>query len=257
MISFKEYSKNAIFFYEEEVPDLLVNSLEKITDKSFNLTDLGAGDGVLLAALQNKDLINSTTKITAVDLSPERCERLEKYSDLKVICSDVTLIPSISSKSIDFVISTQVIEHVDEKLFLGEVHRMMKDSGQGYIASLISKYGDDKNYIYKYGWRYGWRFYKSANGKYFVDPTHLREYKSLADFVRVFEENGFNVLEANEYPLKISFVDFIYRRIILKFVDIENINLYFNNHKILKKLRDKLRVQPPGYFICEVKVEKK
>jgi ubiquinone/menaquinone biosynthesis C-methylase UbiE len=257
MVTFKEYSKNAIFFYEEEVPDLLIDSLKKISTKSFNLVDLGAGDGVLLAALQNKDLIGPETSITAVDLSPERCERLNGYSGIEVVCSDVTSILQIPGKSMDYVVSTQVIEHVDESLFLKEIKRLMKDGGVGYIASLISKYGDDKNYIYKYGWRYGWRFYKAENGRFFVDPTHLREYKSLEDYKKVFEENGFRVTAANEYPLKISLIDFIYRRIILKFINIKNVNLYFNNHKILQMLRDRIRIQPPGYYICEVIIEKK
>jgi ubiquinone/menaquinone biosynthesis C-methylase UbiE len=255
MVTFKEYSKKALFFYEEEIPALLEEHLTTKKNNIENLIDLGAGDGVLLLALNNKGLLKNI-KSTAVDLSSERCERLKKYSEIDVICSDVTNIPEINNCSMDMVISTQVIEHVEEEKFLNEVYRILRKNGKCYIASLISKYGEQKNFILKHGWKYGWRFYKNSNGRYYVDPTHLREYKDLYEYAEVFEKNGFKILKINEYPLEISILDFIYRRIVVKFIKINNPNIFFERYVILKKLRQWLKVQPPGYFICEVLIEK-
>jgi len=255
MVTFEEYSKNALFFYEEEIPALLEDHLSTKKNKIENLIDLGAGDGVLLLALKNKGLLKNI-KSTAVDLSSERCERLKKYSEIDVICSDVTNIPEIHNFSMDMVISTQVIEHVEEEKFLNEVYRILKKNGNCYIASLISKYGEQKNFIYKHGWKYGWRFYKNQNGRYYVDPTHLREYKDLNEYAAVFEKNGFKVLKIKEYPLEISILDFIYRRILVKFIKINNPSVLFESNIMLKKLRKWMKIQPPGYFICEVIIGK-
>ena len=256
MTTFQEYSKNAIFFYDEVIPEQLKHCFVGFGSRKIKLADLGAGDGVLLAALHNNDLLSNVEEITAVDLSPERCKRLSAYKGINVICSDVTSIPEIADSSIDLLVSTQVIEHVDEEKFLSEISRIMKDDAKAYIASVISTYGADPYFIYKFGWMYGWRFYKSDAGRHYVDPTHLREYASLDQYVEVFRKNKFNIISANKYPLKISIIDFIYRRLILKIFKIHDVNSHFEKHKLINYFREKLKIQPPGYYVCEVVIEK-
>ena len=49
-MKFEDYSRNFLFFHDEAIPELLEKYLPK---KDYSLADLGAGDGVLLAALQH------------------------------------------------------------------------------------------------------------------------------------------------------------------------------------------------------------
>lgn len=253
-MNFESYSRNFLFFHDEAVPELLAKYLP---NEEFSLADFGAGDGVLLAALQQAGRLGKAKSIVAVDLSEDRCDRLRQCSDVTVICSDVTAIPELESSRFDFVLSTQVIEHVDENKFLHEIGRVLKDDGTAYIASLVSKYGADKNYLLKYGWRYGWRFYKSADGRCLVDPTHLREYASKDHFVNVIEKAGLEVVESKLSPLKLSVLEFLMRRVIVPIFKPRNPNGLFMKSKVLDYLRKVIKLQPPGYYLVEAVAVKK
>lgn len=252
-MKFEDYSKSFIFFHDENAPELLTRYLPT---KSFSVADLGAGDGVLLVALQRAGYLNKANNIVAVEISEERCGRLRKCSDIKVICEDVTCVPGIEGDSFDCIINTQVIEHVDEKMLLSEIKRIIKNEGILYIASLVNKKGNDKNYMFKYGWRYGWRFYKKNHGKWFLDPTHLREYESKEKFVDVIQAAGFDVIDSKLTPLKLSLLEFIIRRIITPVFKLRNINSFFFKHKILDSIRRNIKIQPPGYYLVEVVAKK-
>lgn len=236
-MKFEDYSRNFLFFHDEAIPELLEKYLPK---KNYSLADLGAGDGVLLAALQRAGYLEKAKSIVAVDLSEDRCDRLRQCTDVTVICSDITAILEIDSSKLDFVISTQVIEHVDESKFLHEIERVLKADGTAYIASLVSEKGADKNYMLKYGWRYGWRFYKTSDGRCLVDPTHLREYASKEHFVSVIEKAGFQVVESKLSPLKLSVLEFLMRRVIVPIFKPSDPNRFFLKNKTLDYLRKKL-----------------
>jgi ubiquinone/menaquinone biosynthesis C-methylase UbiE len=247
-MKFEDYSRTFLFFHDETIPELLEMHLPS---KEFSLADLGAGDGVLLAALQRSGHLKDAYSVVAVDISGERCDRLKECTDVTVICSDVTDIPELKSNIFDFVISTQVIEHVDENKFLYEIERVLNDNGTLYIASLVSEKGADKNYMLKYGWRYGWRFYKNSEGRCLVDPTHLREYESKEHFVQVIEKAGFKVVDSRLTPLKLSVLEFVMRRVIVPIFKPSNPNSFFMKNKALDYLRKNIKLQPPGYYIVE------
>jgi hypothetical protein len=109
----------------------------------------------------------------------------------------------------------------------------------------------------KYGWRYGWRFYKKNHGKWFIDPTHLREYESKDKFVEVITKAGFDVLEARLTPLRLSFFEFLMRRIIVPLFKPKSINSFFMRHRFLDFLRRNIKIQPPGYYLVEAVATKK
>lgn len=253
-MKFEDYSRNFLFFHDEAIPKLLEKYLPS---QEYSLADLGAGDGVLLAALQHSGHLEKAKSIVAVDLSEDRCDRLRQCTDVTVICSDVTDIPKLESTQFDFVISTQVIEHVDESRFLHEIERLLKDNGKVYIASLVSEYGSDKNYMLKYGWRYGWRFYKNSDGRCLVDPTHLREYESREHFVSVIEKAGFQVVESQLSPLKLSILEFLMRRVIVPIFKPKDPNRFFLKSEVLDYLRKNIKLQPPGYYLVEAIAVKK
>lgn len=247
-MKFEDYSRTFLHFHDEDLPQLLTQYLPS---QEFALGDLGAGDGVFLVSLQRGGYLKNAKQIVAVDISKDRCDRLKQCSDIKVICSDVTNIPEIKDGAFDYVINTQVIEHVDENKLLREVDRVLRPGGTLYIASLVSTKGKDKHYMVKYGWRYGWRFYQVVPGRWFVDPTHLREYDSKEHFLDVIAKAGFKIKDVQLTPLRLSVFEFLMRRLIVPIFNPKDVNGFFLRHPFMDLLRKKIRLQPPGYYIVE------
>lgn len=232
-MKFEAYSKTFLHFYTAEIPKLV----KRYLSRGMSLADLGAGDGALLVALANENLLDTSAQMIAVDLSEERCSRLRENTDFQVICADVTDIPQLQSNSIDFVICTQVIEHVEEMALLSEIKRIMKKDGTLYIASVIKK-------------KYGWWYYKTRTGDWGLDPTHLREYRSKEHFEEVIKNAGLKVIESEVTKLKLSVAEFIVRRGLAK-ISNKNFNGIFLKNKMLDYIRKKININPPGYYIIE------
>lgn len=239
-MDFEQYSRTFLHFYTEEIPELVTENLQ---GKEVDLVDLGAGDGALLVALKMRGYLEKARKVVAVDLSMERCERLRNYTDFKVVCSDVTVIPELENNSFDFIVCTQVIEHVDQDKLLQEIKRILRPGGTLYIASLVKKF-------------YGWWYYRTADGKWAMDPTHLREYASKEEFENVIKAAGFKIEKTILSPLKLSVLEFIIRRIIVPIFKPRNINSFFVKHPVMDFFRRRINVHPPGYFIIETVAKK-
>jgi ubiquinone/menaquinone biosynthesis C-methylase UbiE len=235
-MKFEAYSKSFLHFYSDEVPDLL----KKYWDfSSFNnVADLGAGDGALLFGLRAHKMIDDATKIIAVDISEDRYERLKPIPWVSAYHSDVTKLDFIESSSLDCVICTQVIEHVSERDLLSEIMRILKPGGVLYIASLVRS-------------RYSWWYYKTLEGKWGLDPTHLREYESKDVFEKVISSAGFVIKETSLTKLKLSVLEFLIRRIVVPIFKLSHANEIFVKHKYLNFLRTNLNIRPLGYFIVE------
>lgn len=135
----------------------------------------------LLYVLKNKNLLNNTEKIIGIDLSKERIKRLE-YSCpfVKGLVSDVCNLAQIEDNSFDLVISSQVIEHVDDTKILSNIYRIIKPRGYLYISTVIKK------------WYGCWIYW---NNGFKLDPTHVREYKSKEEFIDLLKNNRFDVKE--------------------------------------------------------------
>jgi len=92
----------------------------------------------------------------------------------------------------DLAICSQLTEHVkDDNALVLEIKRLLKSGGLAYVSSAIKKwYG-----VYSY----------FNNGSFRLDPTHVREYSSVDEFVKLFEERGFEVINVKTrqvvYPL--------------------------------------------------------
>lgn len=238
-MKFESYSKTFLHFYSEEVPDFLKKHLPR--NKKVRVADLGAGDGALLIGLLASNLIDRD-QVVAIDLSEERCKRLSENTGIKAICSDVTNLMEIETESMDFVICTQVIEHVDEKRLLNEIGRILEPNGMIYIASIIKR-------------PYGWWYYKTLEGKWGMDPTHLREYKSKDDFEQILENHGMRVIETKVTPLRLSVLEFLTRRVFVPVFGLKNPNAFFMNNSFLNFLRKTINVRPMGYYIIETVAE--
>jgi len=219
-------------FYSDELPPLLERYLN--ADQWQTCLELGCGDGSLLSALDNNGYLSGKT-VYALDISAHRLGNVRTINaDLGCVVADAGQVP-VRSDSIDFAISTQVIEHVpDDAAMVKEFHRMMGSGRTLYLATIFKKW-------------YGWYFYR-CNGKWVIDPTHLREYTNDRQLTDIFSENGFEILENRKSPNVFPLIDAVTRRVG------GGKNVY--NNRGLRTLR-KIRLPIPGYYIWELVCRKK
>lgn len=244
-MDFKEYSTSFLHFYTGEIPVLLEKYLSPAGIASeLALADLGCGDGALLVALYHKGHLKRARRVIGIDLSPERIKRLRSCSRFEAICSDVSRVPDITDNSINFIICTQVIEHVpDDRILAQEMYRQLQSGGTAYVASVVKKW-------------YGWFYYRTKHGKWACDPTHEREYASKEQFESLIQKAGFEIRETKMTLYKLSVVEFFIRRIAIRIFTMNDINSFFIRHGYLNALRKLLKIPVPGYYIIETIAQK-
>ncbi len=243
-MKFEDYSHTFLHFHTMEIPDILKKHM--LATKGLGelgVCDLGAGDGNLLISLHQAGLLSNYKKVVAVELSDERCARLREYTDFTVICGDATRVNELPDQSFDLILCSQVIEHVDEQALLSEISRLLKPGGVAYIASVIR----EKN---------GWWYYRTADGKWALDPTHLREYESVTQYEGVLKSGGFHIIETVKTRLDLSIIEFVLRRIIVPLFNPKHIHSFFRNYPLADWVRRKFNIHPPGYFIVETVAKK-
>lgn len=218
-------------FYTDEVPSLLIDFLR--SSRWSTLADLGCGEGVILNALNQLGYFTGKS-IFAVDQSADRLKRVQNINDGFTCLNADACITNIESNSIDFVVSTQVIEHVfDDNAMLQEVYRILTPGGTAYINTIFKKW-------------YGWYFYR-CNGKWTIDPTHVREYRSDPELLDLFPLNELDILDTNKTLRRTPLLDAVLRRLGA------SRNVYRN--RLLGSLR-KITIPIPGYYIWEVVCKK-
>ncbi len=126
---------------------------------SGNLLEIGCGTGRGVAVLSDK--INH---YTGVDKNTELLEKLSgEYPSFKFIDMFLPPLKDIPSDTYDFVITFQVIEHIEnDDFFLQEAARVLKPGGKLYLTTVNKKFSLTRN------------------------PWHVREYdaKSLENLMK-------------------------------------------------------------------------
>jgi len=227
------YNQTAVHFYVAKLPRLLRESLPP---GPLALADIGCGDGPLFPALVKGGHISASTPAYAVDLE---AARLKKVSDafpfVKMIVSGGDEIPRIREQSLDFAISTMVLEHVpDEVKFLSEIRRVLKPGALAYITTVYKK---------KWAW-----YFRKRNGGSVLDVSHLREYTDLAAFKTLMESAGLDIVRLETELLWFPFIDPIAFRLF------RNNNAAFHN-PILRFLRC-FKAPILGYYSLNVIVKR-
>lgn len=228
-----EYSKKYIHYYSDELPALIEDIFKKNKIKRF--ADLGSGDGSILFALVKMGLLDNVENITAVDISEDRINNVKQISD-RILCiiADVGNVPMIDSESLDLVISNQVIEHMpEEECLIKETFRILSKDGIFYLSTVFKKW-------------YGWYFYR-CNGKWALDPTHLKEYTSENQLLDKIAKYDFKILVNKKSMYWFAVSDFIFKRVGIKR------NAY--NNKFLKLLRY-IKIPIIGYYNWEIVLRK-
>ena len=226
----EEYAKRTQF-YTEDVPPLLSDFLDGSQWSS--CLDLGCGDGALLYALNKKGYFTSKS-VYAVDLSAARLELVSRINnDINCLQRDVCE-TQVEDGSIEFLFSTQVIEHVEnDAKMIEEIHRILAPSGTVYLTTIFKKW-------------YGWYFYR-CNGKWTIDPTHLREYTRDAQLLDGLKRYNLEILESKKTLDRRPLLDAVLRRVGAS-------NIVYKS-RILKLFRA-ISIPIPGYYIWEIVARK-
>jgi SAM-dependent methyltransferase len=163
VVDFSRYSQRHRGFHSEWLPPLLEN-----VARPGVIADIGAGDGRNIGPLYTRGRLGKRTY--AIDLSPERLRVAETTAPGVVgIVGDATALP-LKPQSVDGAICSQVIEHVaDSDALVAEIARILRPGGWWYIASVLRQ-------------NISWWIYR-RDGRWWLDPTHVREYESEADFL--------------------------------------------------------------------------
>ncbi|OIO35457.1 MAG: hypothetical protein AUJ74_06260 [Candidatus Omnitrophica bacterium CG1_02_44_16] len=224
----KQMPQDLPHYYNLEVPYLLQKYLAASQGKSF--CDLGCGDGALLYALNESGyLLNK--EVFAVDSSKKRIDIVKQINPVfKCFNDDVCNIRDLGAQSIDFIVSTQVIEHVpDDECMVREIKRILKSYSIVYLTTVFKK-------------RYAWYFYRN-NRKWVIDPTHVREYMDVKPLLQLFQKYGFEKLEEKKTLLWFPVLDFFLKRMGLCR------KIYLN--KIFHMLRQ-IKIPIFGYYSWEL-----
>jgi len=239
MTKFESYSKDSIHFYIEKIPFLLESNIIKTHPCS--ILDAGCGDGQLLFALKNNNLLQNIKRIVGIDLSELRIKRMKNNLGYEGYVEDLTHIINLKQQSFDLIINAQVIEHIPEQdNALIELHKLLKKDGLLFISSIIKKH-------------YAWYFYRN-NNKWVLDRTHVREYGSINEFTSLLKMNKFKVIQVKTSQIWFSPMNFIIR----KYLSIKNYDKpthFYKNHLLLNLLKD-IKIPIIGYKTIEVIAKK-
>jgi len=232
-INIEDYAKTGTQYYNGEIFPLL----EKyVKFKKYNsLLDCGCGDGGTLCALKKQGFLENK-EVYALDLSESRIKLVKKIDgNIKAFVDNAEIMSNIKDNSIDFLICEQVIEHVDHAKLLNSISRVVKRGGIIYLSTVFKKW-------------YGWYFYRN-NGKWVLDPTHLREYKNDSELFNFIDKDEFEILENEKKLIFFPLIDSSVKRL-----NIKNREIY--NNKFLRLLR-KIKRPVPGYYYWEIVLHKK
>lgn len=228
----EKYSNQYIHYYTGETPEMVESIFKSMPVNNF--ADLGSGDGSLLYSLFKHGHLKQTSNVIAVDISRERIDNVSKIdSKIKCFVGDVSSLTMIKDKSFDFVVSNQVIEHTSaHDKVIREACRILRQDGLLYLSTVFKKW-------------YGWYFYR-AQGKWVLDPTHIREYGNPEELLKIIRNHGFEVMREKKTLQWFPLTDFFLKRI------------YPNKHartayndRLLNWLR-KIKVPILGYYNWEM-----
>ena len=219
----QEYSKRSQFF-TGHVPLLLAEIMRSENWQS--CLEMGCGDGSLVRALDEQGYLAGKSAC-AMDISRERMGLVrEAGTAIMGLVGDVSATP-VRDGSIDLIITSQVIEHVDDDgAMVSEMHRLLRKDGVAYISTIFKKW-------------YGWYFYR-CNGKWTMDPTHLREYSADDQLLDHFRRHGLEIIANEKVLRRIPLIDSVLRRLGASRRSYDN--------RLLRLLR-KFTLPIPGYYI--------
>ena len=117
----------------------------------------------------------------------------------------------------------------DDEAMVKEIQRILIPGGTAFVDTIFKKW-------------YGWYFYR-CNGKWTMDPTHVREYTEDKQLLDLFTKNGLGVQATKKNLRQVPLMDSVLRRLGA------SRDAYRNS--ALNLLRN-ITLPIPGYYIWEV-----
>jgi len=224
--------KNISFtIYDNSMWELCLKHLKD----SDMVVDFGSGGGTLLYNLAKF----SNARVIGIEMAESAIMQSKSLiPQLDIIKGDILNTP-LKSKSIDFIFSTMVVEHIDDEIFFDEVFRTLRPGGYFFVTSVIKS----KN---------AWYFYKNTAGETVLEPSHLREYKSIQEFENILKPKGFTIIKSSAPRICYPLLDPLFK-LVVKFTKIKNLIGW----KSIEFLRLLTKIPIPGYFSVEVLAKKK
>ncbi len=198
-VDYERYARERpIFWGDFEYPQIFVDSVKGRTG---TYIDVGAGDGGQIRSAADQGLLHDFSRIVAADISEERVLQVRRLMpEIEAVVADASALP-FDDDSMDFVFSSQVIEHVpDDAAMAREIRRVLKPGGVAVVGSALRLSG-------------AWYFYR-YNGRWVLDPTHIREYESDAQYIAVFENAGLKVEQHEIEPIRYAMSDVLVRGLV-------------------------------------------
>jgi len=225
-VKVQEYSKRSQFF-TGHVPLLLAEIMRSENWQS--CLEMGCGDGSLVRALDEQGYLAGKSAC-AMDISRERMGLVrEAGTAIMGLVGDVSATP-VRDGSIDLIITSQVIEHVDDDgAMVSEMHRLLRKDGVAYISTIFKKW-------------YGWYFYR-CNGRWTIDPTHVREYTEDSQLLAKLVGSGFSISTNQKSLDGRPIMDAVLRRL--------GASRGVYKNRFLRSLRS-IELPIPGYYIWEI-----
>jgi len=224
--NFDQWKKRRINqeIYKEKFVDVFEKEFS-FFNKDRKILDLGSGMGGFLVALKLRGYDN----IYGLEFDPNYCEitklRAKKYDleiPVKNCCAEKS---SYSSDNFDIIISTDVIEHVqDPKECFKEIKRMLKSDGYCYLTN-PNRYGF-KDAHYKI---YFINYFPKKIGQFFADLLTDRQGYVNKDNQKLTEMHYFTYWKIKKILRNIgfNFKDIKYERLLNSEKD----------YRLLKKIR--------------------
>ncbi len=209
--------------------------LSLLPDRQARILDVGCGSGCVLYALEQAGY----EKLTGCDFVNAVSNGF--LAKARIHVGDFSRI-GFADESFDAVVSTMVIEHVsDDQGFMQDIGKLLKPGGVTLVTSVLKK-------------PWAWYFYRNPQGQRVLEHSHLREYRSVAEFTRLFEQWA-EVILLETPSIKFPLVDHVFR-LLLRLTGVRWFAEAPMSNPVVKQLR-KLRVPIPGYHAIEVVIRKK
>jgi len=159
-------------------------ALDLVRPSDLTIVDIGCGEGLTLEKMHR---LFPERKVLGIDFLPENidiCRRHGCKAELGDVCN-----LQLSSKSVDFVLFMEVIEHLEAtETAIQEIHRVLVPGGR-----LVIVFPNDK--VFKLARILTLRFREAA-----YDPGHVRQW-TPHDMRKFLSEQGFTTAFYRNIPL--------------------------------------------------------
>jgi SAM-dependent methyltransferase len=222
----------------ETLPEL-PGLADALASSGGTLLEIGSGYGVRVRRLIDAGALRSFDRIVLSDMSPLSVERARSYvPEATAIVADAEHLP-VEDRSVDFVLSDQVIEHVpSDARMAAEIRRVLRPGGLAFVGSVVKR-------------PWAWYFYRNG-GRWVLEPTHVREYASPDAYRAIFSGASLNVLKTWQMPMEFPIGELLLRALVR--VGLVPAQKFYDVHAGSAFLRglSRLRIPIPGYHGCWV-----